>query len=341
MTSEPGRENDARRRLFDQAGPDQALGAEVRSYHGQPVIKEPVWTWEIPMYFYTGGLAGASAGLALLSEVQGNDVLARRAWAVASAGIMVSPALLTSDLGRPARFLNMLRMFKVTSPMSVGSWILTLSGAATTVGAANSLLGLFPRLGRVAKPAAALLGLPLSTYTGALLANTAVPVWHEARWELPLVFASGAALSAGALSVIATPPPAAGPARRLALGGAVAELGLNEAMKKRLGPHGDPYRDGQGSAFGNLSRIGVAAGAAVLAWQGQRSRLGAALGGTLLSAGAAAARWSIFRAGFTSASDPQYVVGPQRAGIERGTRRGAARTQARVAEPDDRAGSRR
>src|SRR5437588_9079863 len=103
----------------------------ITSYHGQPVIKEPIWTWEIPCYFYTGGLAGASAGLACLSQLRGNDVLARRAWAAALAGNTLSPLLLTSDLGRPLRALNMFRMFKVTSPMSVGSWILLASGNAT------------------------------------------------------------------------------------------------------------------------------------------------------------------------------------------------------------------
>src|SRR5439155_9437640 len=96
-------------------------------YYGQPVIKEPIWTWEIPCYFFTGGVAGASAGLAFLAELRGNGVLGRRAWAVALTGVSVSPALLTSDLGKPVRFVNMLRMFKVTSPMSVGSWILTAS----------------------------------------------------------------------------------------------------------------------------------------------------------------------------------------------------------------------
>ena len=314
-------------------------GEESRSYHGQPVLKEPVWTWEIPLYFYTGGLAGASAGLALLSELRGNDVLGRRAWTTATVAVAVSPALLTSDLGQPARFLNMLRMFKVTSPMSVGSWILTLSGAATTLGAAHSLLGLFPRLGRVAQPAAALLGLPLSTYTGALVANTAIPVWHEARKELPSVFASGAALSAGAVAVMVTPPQHAAPARRLALIGAGAEIALNQVMEKRLGSVGDPYRQGPGSTFGHLSRAGVAAGAAVLARHGKRSRLAAVLGGALLSAGAVAARWSVFKAGFSSASDPRYVVGPQRAGIERGERPGAARSQPRAAGPNARTGS--
>lgn len=315
-------------------GSGHAFGAEPRSYHGQSVLKEPVWTWEIPLYFYTGGLAGASAGLAVLSEARGNDVLARRAWSAALGGIAVSPALLTSDLGRPKRFLNMLRMFKVTSPMSVGSWILSLSGATTTLAAANALLGWFPRVGRVAKPSAALLGLPLSTYTGALLANTAVPVWHEARRELPFVFGSGAALSAGALAVILTPPENAAPARRLALVGAVAEGALKQGMERRLGGHGDPYRDGASATSGKLSRVCLAAGATLLGLRGGRSRLAAAVGGALLTGGAVAARMSVFRAGFTSASDPRYVVGPQRAGIQHGTRRGAARGEARVAEPN-------
>jgi hypothetical protein len=200
-------------------------GRPVRSYHGQPVLKEPIWTWEIPCYFFTGGLAGASAGLAELARLRGNEVLARRAWAVATAGIVSSPALLISDLGRPARFLNMLRMFKVTSPMSVGSWILSSSGAFTTVAALHAFTGALPRAAKLARPAATLFGLPLSSYTAALIANTAVPAWHEARRSLPFLFASGAALSAGAATAIATPPEHAAPARRLALGGAVCELG--------------------------------------------------------------------------------------------------------------------
>ncbi len=201
----------------------------MRSYHGQPVLKEPIWSWEIPDYFFVGGMAGASAGLAFCSGLRGNDVLARRAWTLALAGVGVSPALLISDLGRPERFLNMLRMFKVTSPMSVGSWVLSSAGAAITFAAADAWTGWFPRIGRLARPAAALLGLPLSTYTAALVANTAVPVWHEARRTLPFLFGSGAALSAGAGAVALTPTAAAAPARRLALGAAVAELAARDA----------------------------------------------------------------------------------------------------------------
>ena len=166
----------------------------------RPVIKPPVWTWEIPFYFYTGGLAGASAGLARAAESRGNDVLARRASAVALAGAIASPALLVSDLGRPERFLHMLRLFNPTSPMSIGSWTLAAFGAASGIGWIDRAVarGRIPG-GRHARTAAAALGLPLSSYTAALVANTAVPVWHEARRSLPFVFVAGAAASAGAL----------------------------------------------------------------------------------------------------------------------------------------------
>jgi hypothetical protein len=305
---------------------------ETTSYHGQPVIKEPIWTWEIPMYFFTGGLGGASAGLAYLAGARGNDVLARRAWTAAFAGVSVSPLFLISDLGRPMRFMNMFRMFKVTSPMSVGSWILGASGVTTTVAAANQWTGMFPGSARVARPAAARVGLPLSTYTAALVANTAIPVWHEARRMLPFVFGSGAALSAGAAALIATPPEHAKPARRLALVSAGLELGANEIMKKRLGEHGEPYKHGLPSKLGHLSQALLVGGAALLVRRGAGSRSSAAAAGALMSAGALAARWTVFKAGFASAADPKYVVGPQRALVERGERRGASRHSPNVRE---------
>ncbi len=315
------------------------FGVEVRSYHGQPVIKQPVWTWEIPCYFYTGGLTGASAGLSFLAGLRGNDVLARRASAASFAAAAASPVLLISDLGKPTRFLNMLRMFKVTSPMSVGSWILAANGATAALAAAHNWLGLFPRAGRLAKPLGALLGMPLSTYTAALVSDTAVPVWHEARRELPFVFASGAGLSAGAVALITTPVRHAAPARRLAVGAAVAEFASREVMKRRLGELGQPYDEGPAGRFGNLARGLIATGAALVAWRAGQSRRAAVVGGALLAAGALSARWSVFKAGFQSAADPRYVVGPQRAGIEHGRRPGAARTEARVDQADAALGS--
>ena len=305
---------------------------EVRSYHGQAVIKEPVWTWEIPCYFFTGGLAGASAGLAYLCEIRGEHVLARRAWAVSLAGVTASPLLLISDLGRPARFLNMLRMFKVTSPMSVGSWNLTVSGTATAIATAHSWLGLFPRLARVARPVAALAGLPLSTYTAALVANTAVPAWHESRRMLPFVFAAGAGLSAGAAAAVATPPRHGAVARRLALAGAVAEMATKELMEHRLGDQGGPYHEGMAKRFGDLSRGCLLAGSALLLRRGGSSRPAAIAGGALLLGGALSARWSVFKAGIGSVADPRYVVAPQRERVDDGTRPGAARSHPRSSE---------
>src|SRR3954449_2531075 len=122
---------------------------EPRSYYGRPVIKPPIWTWEIPTYFFTGGLGGASAAFAWAAERSGNRELARNSWLIALGGISVSPLLLTADLGKPMRFINMLRVFKVTSPMNVGSWLLTLAGLATAPAASSAVFG-FPggRLGR-------------------------------------------------------------------------------------------------------------------------------------------------------------------------------------------------
>jgi formate-dependent nitrite reductase membrane component NrfD len=301
----------------------------ARSYHGQPVIKEPIWTWEIPSYFFSGGLGGASAMLAYLSRLRGNQVLERRAWAAALGGVAVSPALLISDLGRPERFLNMLRMFKITSPMSVGSWLLSASGLTTSIAAAHAWTGAFPRAARLARPAAAVLGLPLSTYTAALIGNTAVPVWHEAHGVLPFMFGSGAALSAGASTLAITPPAHAAAARRVAFAGVAAELAAKQLMERRLGDLAEPYKRGPASTVSHLSEGCVLAGATMLALRG-RSRAGAVIASGLMLAGALAARWSVFKAGSISASDPKYVIAPQRSAIEGGERVGAARKRADV-----------
>src|SRR5919206_1182670 len=122
---------------------------EVRTYYGRAVLKEPVWSWEIPWYFFAGGLAGASSNLALVARLTGNDKLARRAHLAALGGAAVSPVLLIMDLGRPKRFYNMLRVFKPTSPMNLGTWILTSFGPAVGIAAASDVLGVFPRLGRL------------------------------------------------------------------------------------------------------------------------------------------------------------------------------------------------
>ena len=298
---------------------------EVRNYYGRSVLKEPTWEWQIPWYFFTGGLAGASSGLALLARLTGNHRLARRAHLAALGGAAASAPLLIWDLGRPERFYEMLRVFKPTSPMSIGTWVLSAFGSTTGAAVAHDLLGAFPRLGRVSEALSALLGLPLATYTAVLIGATSIPVWHEARRELPLVFAASAAASAGAAVVVLTPVGDAGPARRLAVGGALLELGAVEVMKRRLGKFlAEPYEGGRPKRYDRLAKTLSGLGATVTAFGARKRRSAAIAGGALILAGAACERWSIFEAGFQSARDPKYTVMPQR---ERLNERDGVRSQ--------------
>jgi formate-dependent nitrite reductase membrane component NrfD len=276
------------------------------------VLKEPVWQPEIPVYFFTGGLGGASSVLSLVARVWGNEPLAKRSIQIGAAADAVSPVLLIADLGRPERFLNMLRVFKVTSPMSVGSWILAYSSAASSVSAFLNTIGRLRRISDVARTASAVSGAPLAVYTATLISNTAIPVWHEARRELPFLFGSSAVASAGAAAAIAVSPAQAGPARRLAVGGVVVENAVFELMKKRLGMVGEPYSLGEAGRYRKVAMACTLGGGALLVGPGRRSRLAAAAGGALVLAGEVAVRWSVFKAGFQSARDPKYTVVPQR-----------------------------
>jgi formate-dependent nitrite reductase membrane component NrfD len=292
------------------------VSAEVQSYYGRPILKEPVWQPEIPAYFFTGGVAGGCSLLHGFARVAGHERLAKTALYVGAAADLVSPALLVSDLGRPERFLNMLRVFKVTSPMSVGSWILFVSGGASNTAAVLELTGRLRPVKWAAELVSFATGAPLATYTGTLIANTAIPVWHEARKELPLLFGASAAASAGAATSLFLPPGEAGPSRRLAVAGVAAELGLMEAMQHRLGFVGEVYKREAAGKLARASKALTAAGAAVLATRGRRSRGAAVAGSGLVLAGELALRWSVFRAGFQSARDPRYTIIPQKQRLE-------------------------
>jgi formate-dependent nitrite reductase membrane component NrfD len=295
-----------------RSGATQPVGAE--SYYGRPILKEPTWTWEGPLYLFAGGIAGGAAALGAGARLAGDDELARRAVLVNLAAIAVSPALLISDLGRPDRFLNMLRVVKPTSPMSVGTWVLSASCLATGAAGACELRGILPRVRAAGTAAAGLLAPFLATYTAVLVSNTAVPVWHEARRELPFVFAGSAAASAGAAIAIATPVRSAAPARRLAVAGAALELAATEVMERRLGFVGEPYHEGAAGRLSRLAKALTASGAVVTALAGRR-RAGAIAGGALLLGGGLAERWAVYKAGFQSVRDPRYVVQPQRARV--------------------------
>ncbi len=297
-------------------GPELMVApAEPRSYYGLPVIATPVWKPEVPWYFFAGGMAGAAAPLAAIARAAGNEPLARRASAIALAGTVVSPILLIADLGRPERFHHMLRVVKPSSPMNVGSWVLSAFGAASTAAAAWQLLDVPPQaVGAPAAAAAALLGPVLSTYTAVLIANTAVPAWHEARRELPFVFAGSSLASAGGACLMLTDPRDAAPARAMAVAGALVELAADERMRRRLDPVvQSSYETGPARPLHLAARACAVGGACLAAGLGGRSRAAAIGAGAALVAGSALQRWAVFKAGIASSRDPAQTVAPQRA----------------------------
>src|SRR6202022_2553538 len=194
-------------------GVDVAGGPIPRKpgYYGQPVVKPPVWTWQVPLYFFMGGIAGMSAVIASGAAIFHHVDLARAAmWLAAIAGAVLSPVLLILDLGRPRLFLNMLRVFKHRSAMSMGVWILTFFSACALPGLIppepHTHLGLIGNIDQLLRffaglfvAGSAFFGLLLSTYTGVLLGATAVPAWFLHRVLLPIHFGTAALGSAAAL----------------------------------------------------------------------------------------------------------------------------------------------
>ena len=306
--------------------------AEFTSYYGRPVIKEPVWKApDVPGYLFLGGLAGASSVLAAGSQLSGYRDLARVAKLTALGAISLSGVALVRDLGRPRRFVNMLRVFKPSSPMSVGSWLLAGYGPVAGAAAVSEVTGILPKAGTAATLGAGLLGPAIATYTAALICDTAVPAWHAGYREMPYVFAGSAASAAGGFGLLATHPADAEPARNLAILGAAVELIAKRQLIRRLtgsrepgsaGPGPDepgsaglslaePYEAGTTGAILRLAKYLTAAGLAG-AVLGRRSRAVSALAGASLVAASAMTRFGIFEAGMASARDPKYTIVPQR-----------------------------
>ncbi|MEU9060760.1 NrfD/PsrC family molybdoenzyme membrane anchor subunit, partial [Streptomyces sp. NPDC048430] len=185
--------------------------AEPVSYYGRPVIKAPSWSArDIAGYFFLGGLAGAGSVVAAGAQLTGRGTTAKALKVSSLAAVSLSAAALVHDLGRPSRFPYMFRVFKPTSPMSMGSWLLSGYGPAAGAAALTAVTGRLPRTGAAATAAAAVLGPVLATYTAVLAADTAVPAWHGAHRELPYLFAASATAAAAGMALVAgrvTPAP--------------------------------------------------------------------------------------------------------------------------------------
>lgn len=193
-------------------GVDVAGGPIPRQpgYYGEPVVRSPVWTWEIPVYLFVGGLSGMAAVIALIGLIFHHGDVARTAMWLAAIGAVLSPMLLILDLGRPRLFLNMLRVFKHQSPMSVGAWILFGFGGCAVPGlialevhVQQIFTGGFDQFLHVVAfllvLGSAFCGMFLATYTGVLLGATAIPAWFLHRTLLPIHFGVAGLGSAAAL----------------------------------------------------------------------------------------------------------------------------------------------
>lgn len=185
------------------AGAPIPRASEETGYYGIPLLKQPQWTWEIPLYFFVGGASGASAVIGAMADWIGDDYeLAKHARWMATAGSMASSALLISDLGRPSRFLNMLRIIKPQSPMSIGAWTLaafgSFSAAATFAKLVQERWDALPVkiVANLAQFASAVTGLPFHNYTGVLIGATVIPAWNKNIETLPIHFGMSGVQSA-------------------------------------------------------------------------------------------------------------------------------------------------
>lgn len=286
--------------------------AEFESYYGRPIIKAPVWkSPDVPLYLFLGGMAGGAALLAEGAAATGLPGLEKVSRLAAATGAMGGTVFLVHDLGRPERFLHMLRVFKPTSALSVGTYILSAFATAAGGAAALEVTGWLPRLKRVAGLGAAAFGPPLATYTAALLANTAVPIWHEGHQELPFVFAGSGAAAAGGVGMLLAPSAEHGPAMRMALVGGSVELAASEVMERRLGMLAEPYHDGKSGRFLRLAK-GLTLTGHVLTVLGLRWPWLRRLAGASYIGGSASLRFGVFEGGLASANDPKYTVVPQK-----------------------------
>jgi len=289
------------------------------TYYEMPMLKQPVWEWDIAAYFYVGGAAGASAALGAAAQLCAprsmRSLITRANW-IGTVGGAISACFLIYDLGRPSRFLNMLRVFRVSSPMNMGSWILSVF--STCAGGAAVLPlgpGLFRPLASPLGLVAGLFGLGLSSYTGVLLAQTAVPVWQQSYRVLPILFAaSGTAASAAIFEFFSWNDQELRTIERFGLVGKIGELVAAIALEReasRVERVGRPLKRGFGGFLWQSAKILTVAGivVALLPGKGRGKRT---VSGILGTAGSLCTRFGIFYAGKSSSRDPRATFEQQR-----------------------------
>jgi formate-dependent nitrite reductase membrane component NrfD len=291
------------------------------TYYGQPAVKPSPFDWRIGAYIFLSGLAGAAqiiAGLAQYLGGAGMRPVVRNARYVAAASAFSGAVLLATELKTPGRWYNMLRIYRSTSPLSTGSYILTAFGALSGVTALGEAARRHPaavRAADIAQVPAAIAGAGMLTYTGALLASTSTPLWAA---EAPLtgarLAASGMSAGAAALSLaeqIAERPRNAAALNHVMLASnkVYALLSTAAARRRRAAGVNAPLEKGR---YGPLHSLG---GALIVALPaalhiidivaGRRTRVLPVIATLSVIAGAALTRHAYVKAGIASAQRPQ------------------------------------
>ena len=304
--------------MATQEFPRKPSAQGEQSYYGLPALKAPVWTWEVPLYFFLGGIAGVSACVAFVAQSFRSDpALIRVSLWAALLGAAMCPVLLIADLGRPTRFLNMLRVFKLRSAMSLGAWILAaFSGFAFLAVVCFEMLlrgftnPIWTSLLWLGEASAAAVGLLLASYTAVLIGATAIPVWSENRKLLPVHFlTSGLGCSAAILELAGFLIPAT---QILGFAASGIETLIEIFLEVRKRPVDAPLHRGKS---GTMLRIaGLLEGPAALLL---RVFWGSVPAGRYAAAvcfliGALLSRYAWIWAGRASASDPNILFHLQR-----------------------------
>ncbi len=324
---------DAARRAMRDLNPDGARygvagGASLPprssdTYYEQPLLKKPHWEWEVVTYLFLGGIMGGSGILTALADEAGEDAeLTRNARYVAFVLASTCPIVLIKHLGRPERFLLMLRIVKFKSVMSMGVWSLIAFSLPATAGAAAQAArdGLLPKqlrwlrfLGPRALTNAllALIGAFIGGYTGVLVSATAIPVWAKGKRHIPAMsvcsgIAGACALNAALLELGGSNPVTRRRLERFELAASLAEAAVILDFRRHAGAIGDPmFAGARGRRLRLVTLLGGIAVPSLLGLLPVHARWKTLLGSVLTLVGGYNLRETLIEAGKDSADDPR------------------------------------
>jgi formate-dependent nitrite reductase membrane component NrfD len=308
------------RALAVYAHQPSSIDRDDPTYYDHPVIKRSVWSIDIPAYYYIGGLSGACAVIGAAAQLAGKDrfpALTRQGRWISTIGGALSTYFLIHDLGRPARFLYMLRVFRPTSPMNVGAWILGAFAPITTASAIipHGPTSLVP-LGDLLALAAGPLGTLLAGYTGVLVSNTTVPIWNAGRTVLPVLFISSAASSsAAAFEFLDLNRHEQRAIKSFGVAGALAEIACMTIYEREAGRVPQvalPLKKGLSGFLWKTAKVLTIVSLGLFLWP-SRSKRARRIRGVVGTAAGLSVRFAVHYAGDASAADPRATFHQQRA----------------------------